>query len=635
MKPSLVIRCRSLFVGAWLACAGGMAAADDADRPAADLPPPARIRDLDYGDVLFHFFQDDYFAALVRLEVAQETGRVPYHLAEAELLSGGLYLSLGMQAEAKRRFEALLAARQVPQSVSDRAYFYLARIAFQRGDPADAWQSLGRIRSELPARLEPERRLLTANVLMSLGRFQEAAASLDGWQDGSVWADYARFNLGVALVRSGEATRGVQLLTTVGTMDARNEERMALRDRANLALGFALLQDRQAEPAAAALRRVRLDGPFTNRALLGLGWAEADASRPQQALVPWLELRERPVVDAAVQEAYLAVPYAYTRLAANGQAAEQYRNAVSAYVAESRRIDESIAAIRSGGFLDSVLDAMPEDVGGPEVASWFWQLSRAPDAAHTRYLYPLLASHSFQEGLKDYRDLRIMRANLETWSGSLEAFGAMVEAREAAARALGPRQAEMIDAADLGAYEQRRTDLDARVAQIVATRDVAALATPEETTRWNALRALEARIDALPPGDKRTALAERAALLRGTLLWQLDAEYKLRLSRLRTGLVQVDEELAEARGRLALVEQAGGDAPRNTEGFATRVSELDQRIARLEPRIEAAAAAQERVLADIAVRELEAQKARLASYATQAQFALAALYDGAATGAAR
>jgi hypothetical protein len=60
------------------------------------------------------------------------------------------------------------------------------------------------------------------------------------------------------------------------------------------------------------------------------------------------------------------------------------------------------------------------------------------------------------------------------------------------------------------------------------------------------------------------------------------------------------------------------------------VSELDGRIARLKPRIDAAAAAQERLLADIAVRELEAQKARLASYATQAQFALAALYDGAA-----
>jgi hypothetical protein len=630
MMPLSVHHCWPLIVGALLASAVGPAVADDEAQPATDLPPPAKIRDLDYGDVLFHFFQDDYFAALVRLEVAQEMGRVPDHVAEAELLAGGLYLSLGMQGEAKRRFEALLAGRQVPQSVSDRAWFYLARIAFQRGDPADARESLDRVRGVLPGRLEPERRLLAANVLMSLGRFAEAAAVLEGWQDDSVWADYARFNLGVALVRAGEPARGGQLLAAVGTMSAGSEERMALRDRANLALGFALLQDRQAEPAAAALRRVRLDGPFTNRALLGLGWAEADASRPQQALVPWLELRERPVVDAAVQESFLAVPYAYTRLAANGQAAEQYRNAVSAYVAESRRIDESIAAIRSGGFLDSVLDAMPAGVGGPDVASWFWQLSRAPDAPHTRYLYPLLAAHSFQEGLKDYRDLRIMQANLETWSGSLEAFGAMVEAREAAAGTIAPRKAQALDAADLAAYERRRDQLDARVEQIVATRDIAALATAQEAVHWHTLEELDARIAALPPGEKRDGLEERARLLRGTLAWQLDAEYKLRLSRLHAGLRQVDAEIAQARRRVALVEQAGGDAPRSTETFAARVSELDGRIARLKPRIDAAAAAQERLLADIAVRELEAQKARLASYATQAQFALAALYDGAA-----
>ena len=49
------------------------------------------------------------------------------------------------------------------------------------------------------------------------------------------------------------------------------------------------------EAAAAALSRVRLDGPFTTRALLGLGWAETDAEHPDRALVPWLALRDRPL----------------------------------------------------------------------------------------------------------------------------------------------------------------------------------------------------------------------------------------------------------------------------------------------------------------------------------------------------
>lgn len=633
MTESHSRRCVSLLAAAALAWAGVVAAAP-ADPPAADLPPPSKVRDLDYGDVLFHFFQDDYFDALVRLEVGQELGRLPDHQSEAALLAGGLYLSLGMHREATRRFERLLAG-PVPRSVADRALFYLARIGYQRGYLEEAERSLARIQGPLPGELESERRLLAANVLMAQGRYAAAAAALEGWNDTGGWANYARFNLGVALVRSGESARGRALLDTVGTMDARSEERLALRDRANLALGFALLQERQPEAAAVALNRVRLEGPFTNRALLGLGWAEADASRPQRALVPWLELRGRPVVDAAVQESLLAVPYAYAKLASNGQAAAQYRHAVDAYAAEARRIEESIAAIRAGGFLDAVLGAAPAERDGPGSVSWLWQLQRAPDAPHTRYLYQLLASHEFQEGLKNYRDLRIMQVNLAGWASSLEAFDEMVAARERLAVTRDARKAEFMSATDLASLQQRRDDLAARAARVAADRDVAAMATAAEAAQWEALGALAARIEALPAGPQRDALAERSRLLRGTLLWQLDAAYKLRAAQLNSSLHALDGALAETHRRVDLVEQAGSLVPRHNAEFAQRVRALAERMARLQPRIDAAAGDQERLLASIAVRELEAQKSRLANYATQAQFALAALYDGAASGGAR
>jgi len=198
-----------------------------------------------------------------------------------------------------------------------------------------------------------------------------------------------------------------------------------------------------------------------------------------------------------------------------------------------------------------------------------------------------------------------------------------------------PRKVAILAATDLDALDARRDDLGARVERMAASRDIAAVATPEEAAHWRKLEEVARRIDSLPPGAQRDAMAERVRVLRGTLAWQLDAAYKLRMSRLRSALEETDAALAEARRRYALVEQAGELAPRNTDGFATRVRELERRMASLQPRIDATAAAQERLLAGIAVRELEAQKARLASYATQAQFALAALYDGAASGGAR
>jgi hypothetical protein len=93
--------------------------------------------------------------------------------------------------------------------------------------------------------------------------------------------------------------------------------------------------------------------------------------------------------------------------------------------------------------------------------------------------------------------------------------------------------------------------------------------------------------------------------------------------------------LAEARARFAQVGQAGESAPRETAGFARRVDDLAQRVDAIGPRIDATAVAQQRMLAKVAVQELEAQKRRLASYAMQAQFALASLYDGATVGAAQ
>lgn len=598
-----------------------------AQEPSRDLPPPTQIKDLDYGDVLFYFFKDDYFDSLVRLEASRDFKRIPHHEAEAELLSGGLYLSLGLYKEAEDIFNRLLAG-PVPQSVADRAFFYLARIGYQRGYYDNAWRSLQHIRGLLPGQLEPERRLLASNVLMALGRYGEATEQLDTWTDTSIWADYARFNLGVALVRTGAVAQGREYLERVGTMAAASEEQYSLRDRANLALGFASLQQKQPDAAVAALSRVRLDGPFTNKALLGLGWAEVDAQRPDLALAPWLELRKRKVHDAAVQESYLAVPYAYAKLAANGQAAEQYQLAVQAYADETRRLDESIAAIRQGGFLDSILDAVPrtEDVG------WFWQLQKVPDAPPTRYLYHLMASHAFQEGLKNYRDLRIMQHNLEQWRTSLEAFDSMIAAREQAAIDREPRKQALLAKADLPALEARQAELTARANQIKAAHDVGALATGDEARQWQALKRIEQTIEAMPPGPERDSLADRARILRGTLLWRFDSQYKVRLRSVEDGLRDSGDALAEAKLRVQLVQQAGEAAPRNTTAFAGRVAGLGTRIDELTPHLEATANAQERVLADIAIGELQAQKQRLASYAAQAHFALASLYDSAAAG---
>src|SRR5690606_18707120 len=132
--------------------------------------------------------------------------------------------------------------------------------------------------------------------------------------------------------------------------------------------GYAWLQAERPDLARASLRRVRLDGAFSNKALLGAGWADAELENYRGALVPWLELKNRSVLDSAVQESLLAVPYAFAQLGADGQAAEHYAAAIAAFDQEIGRVERAIGSIRAGRVFEELL-AQPANSSG-----WYWRL---------------------------------------------------------------------------------------------------------------------------------------------------------------------------------------------------------------------------------------------------------------------
>jgi hypothetical protein len=591
---------------------------------------PQVVRDPHWGDVLFYFYQDDWLQALTRLGASEDFNRIPNHGTEAELLKGGLYLSLGQHEEAGRIFKALLNDN-VPLDVRNRAWFYLAKVWYQRNYLDDAATALSSIRGALPGDLEPERHLLEAQVLMYLNRFDDAIRALERWQPvgdhGDIWSSYARFNIGVAMVRQGKVEEAAELLNEVGQIAAPNEEAAALRDKANLALGFAWLKANRPDDAKKVLQRVRLEGPLSNKALLAVGWADSAEKRYTKALAPWLELRDRNMLDSAVQESYLAIPYAYAQLAANGQAAEQYVTAVEAFSAESQRIDQSIEAIRNGGLLEAIVTNDKADQVG-----WYWQLQNLPDAPETRYLYHLLATHEFQEGLKNYRDLRLMQRNLAAWSLSVQAFNDMVDTRRRAFDQRQPGLRSTLGTVDLDAMEAHKNELESRLSLAERDNDVAALATSREQEQWAKVEQIEKLLANADQNDPMVQeQREKVRLIRGTLMWNFNASYKARLWRARKEVRELDVAYKEARRRWVLVGRAQDDYPARTEEFARRVATLQPRIDGLSARLEATGQAQNRYLASIAIKELESQKQRLAAYSLQARFALASIYDKAAT----
>lgn len=601
-------------------------ARDKPKEPKPLIGSPQVVKDLYWGDVLFYFYQGDYLQALTRLGAAQEFNHLTNHVVEAELLKGGLYLSLGQHEEAGRIFKALLNDN-VPLDVRNRAWFYLAKVWYQRNYLEQSAAALSSIRGALPGDLEPERHLLEAQVLMYLDRYDDAIRVLERWQPlddhTDAWSSYAHFNIGVALVRKDRIDDAAKLLDAVGRIPAPTEELAALRDKANLALGYAWLKAGRAADAKLVLQRVRLQGPQSSKALLGAGWADSAQSEYTKALVPWLELRDRNMLDAAVQESYLAIPYAYAQLEANKQAVEQYTLAVNAFGEEQRRIDQSIAAIRSGRLLDAITQNDKADQAG-----WYWQLEHLPDAPETRYLYHLLASNEFQEGLKNYRDLRLMQRNLANWQLSVVAFNDMIDNRTRAYAQRVPVLEETLGKTDMDALEARKTELESRIASIERAGDAAGLATTRELQQFSKVEQIQKVLERADPNDPMVQeMREKARLIRGTLQWDFSASYKARLWKARKELRELDVAYKDARRSWVLVDRAREDYPARTAQFAQRVQGLEPRIDRLSARLASAATAQNQYLAAVAVKELESQKERLAAYSLQARFALASIYD--------
>ena len=590
----------------------------------AQVLETGEIRDLHFGEALFHFYLDDHVAAITRLLVAAETGRIEHHAHEAALLTGGLYLHYGLHSRAEQIFLALLD-ESIDAGLRDSVWFHLGRARYRQGLHASALDALTRVEGRLGGQEAAELPMLIAQSRMALGQFDAAAVLLEQWQGPPEWRAFTRYNLGVALVRSGGEEEGIRQLELIGSEPAVDEEARALRDRANLAIGYARLQAEIPEAALGVLERVRLDGASANRALLGVGWARAAMADPAGALVPWEALRSRDRLDSAVQESMLAVPYALARLDADSAAAHAYELALDAFAEEIERIDGAASFVESGGLVPALLET--DTAGG---ARWQWQLTTVPDLRETRYLRVLIASHDFQEGLRNYRDLAVLASHLEDWQGRLASFDDMVETRRQADAARAPEVGARLSRIDPGALEARHQALARRLAEVEATRDVAALASEAEQEHWQILGELgSGPVLAAASDEDRT----RYRVLRGHLLWEMERDYTYRLWQQQRRLGGMQGDLEEVRARLARVTEERVQRPKALLEFAARIDSLSPRIDILLARVDALRTRQDRALRQLALEALGEQRKRLSAYQVQARFALATLYDRATANA--
>ena len=609
-----------------LGLAGALAAGPCASRD---------LRDLYFGEAIYHARQGHYFEALERLdaELALHNGidepqrdSLTYHIGEANFSVGDFELYYRMHHRAGRAIKAVLEGA-VDEAVRNEAAYRLARIHFQKDQAADALTALDRISGKVPVAIRDDVEFLRANVYMALGRPADAAGVLKRLQSAQSLSGFAAYNLGIAMLQEGHEQEAIAQLDRAGQLKLSDAGPLAVRDKSNMLLGKLALESTDFTRAQLFFDRVRLDGPFSNQALLSAGWADVSAQNFERAVVPWSILAKREVTDAAVQESMLALPYAYSKLNVHGRAAVLYGDALKSFGEELGKVDASIKSIADGRFLKALVrEEIQQDKG------WVIRLRTLPDAPETFYLMQLMASHDFQTALQNYLDLEELRRKMAGWQKSLDAFEDMIRLRKQNYDPLLPgvdAQFRELDA-QIRLRMEQRNHLQQRLHQLLIEPRPDLLATADERIALETLRAIEKSIETAKKTADVSQLEQRLRHLKGALTWTLYTTYPERLTEAHEHLNALNADIAVLNKQYQQFVRTRQAAVHSYTGYGDTISRLRTKAAEALENVNQLMAKQGHLIETVAIDELKTRRARLEVYQTQARYAVADSYDRAA-----
>lgn len=597
----------------------------------ADNSSSASAKDLYLGEAFYYALQGEYVDALARLDT--ELGQFyrlddpnldPLHfqINHANFSVGDFELSYRMNQRAGRAIKAVIEGN-VDQSIRNEAAYRLARIFVEKDDPRSALNTIGKITGKVPEGVRNDELFLRAQIYMLTGKFEDAIKILQDMQGIQQFEGFATYNLGIALIQNGQELKGYEQLDRAGQIKSDDEGTLAIKDKANLLLGNRLIAENKPGQAKQYLARVRLTGPYSNKALLASGWSDVALGKFDRALAPWSILIKRNATNKAVQEGLLGVPYAYSQLQLHGKAALLYGSALENFAAELGKLDASIKSVREGRFLQALVrDELKQD------KNWVVRLREIPETPETHYLLELMASNDFQESLQNYLDLDDLRKRLDAWDGSIDAYEDIIRTRAKYYEAILPDVDKQFRAEDsqMRVRLEQRQALDNRLKNLLVSPRPDFLETADEKVARESLRRLKDRYknDSSASADD---IRRRIKRLEGVMNFRIATTYDKRLTDAYKHLHQLDDDVEKLRTRYRSFVRSRQAATQSYKGYDDQLRQLRNRVHDARERVDTLIARQGNMLNVMAVNELDDRRKRLEEYQVQARFAMSESYD--------
>jgi len=586
---------------------------------AADPNLSHRVENLYYGQALFEYFQQNELNAITTLLAAQEKQQTDIQRDESDLLLADLYYGYGLYSESDLLFSRLLND-ETTASLKNRIWFNLARLNHDQGFFENSLELLQRTDDQLPKNLHDEKNYLLTNLYLGDQKFDLAIETNDKINKNSEWSIYAQYNLGVGLLEAGDFDRGVARLTPLTELEPETAETVALLDQSNLALGLSHLRQSQAEQALQALKRIRLQGPLSNTALLGTGWAWDKLDQYDRALVPWLELATNNRIDAATQEALLAIPTVLEKNDKPKLALQYFQLAADKFDTQIKALDDIIATVRQGELVQvlqeySLLSKQSEKQELP------LKTSAAP------YIHNLLASNDFQQLTKTYRDLMDIRDTLNHWHLNLPTLELMLAERKTLFQQKLPLLEQSSSLDKLEDYRSLRNHFAVQLDNIVESEDYQSLATVEENELLARLDKVKQSIEVIGEQKNTASQQDMHRFLSGLLDWEISTDYAPRLWRARKQLVELDRALVISNQRARSVGMVTQNNQRQFAGFEQRIQGQQNKVEQLSQRVSELIQRQESRINQLAISAIEVQQQYILQLRLNSRYSVARLYD--------
>ncbi len=583
------------------------------------------IQELSFGEMVYDYYQENYFSALTHLLVAEKRNALTVHEKDAELLKGVVYLSYGMLITAEELFKKLLTTKKDNRVIA-QVQFYLGKTQYLNGQYDKANNNLLKSVDLLSKILKEESYIMLSQIAYDNQNEALAIDYLNKVSKKTENGKFALFNLAIFLLQEDKLKEALKLFGKIQVNEKSSEVELNLYDRMNLSLGYYFLSKKSSEKARHYLSKIRLTGVFSNRAVLALGWTYSQSGVYEKSIAYWNELVNRDLRDAANQEAVLALAFAYYQNGAKKEALETFVKAAAIYGQQLSLIDKAQTELKQALF-QKWLDS--RGLFGDKIFQK-WARGDVPitDSKIEYYFQDITSSNEFNQYFYQFQEMSHLLLVLQRWRRQLPVFQEMLDNHKMRYERTKPKIDSRRQVLLEDNWHKQFNILSEKISVEKKIDNLWLFATPEEKEIYQSLVDMEKTFEQLSAHHMDVEeQKEQWRRIKGVLLWDIAESYGKRHHKLMKVQKQSKQALKILDERDIKLQQVEKEAFRRFSQYDGRIEKIDQTIQRLEKQVNQFKSITQNKMQDILFRNLNKRQKELDFLLAQAELSIAKIQD--------